>query len=516
MVAFDLRENRVRTLIAVGVISTAGAFSPAAPSVLHALLGGAIILVGALPLLFESFAGSRRSHKIFVCSGLAASVFYGLPVFLVSIWAERGRVIKFYDLPFANSELLFPLPVMILALTGLLVFVLSCLVCKSWLKRSSIQIRLPQPTSGIGIAALIWVLFTINFVYHFVPHLQQVPSFGQLALLLGPFSFACFLTFALRRQIGRWQVLAFALMQLLIFVKLFAVTLLAPLLTYGIVAFLVVWRVKERFPRYLVLITIIAVFISYNAAYSARAFTWQGGEYSARAFTWQGGEQAQVSSLSKALIIGSFIIYDLTGLTVGFLDFQKDLVDQQKQNRDHKYALQRMVQRIGHLAHLSVAINVTPKIIPYWQGSSYRPLLTSFIPRVLWPGKPTEKVGGVFARHYWQIYKDPALDPRAGSMSMNLPWMPELYVNFGVAGVIIGMSLFGVFLAMIDKLLNSGEASDLEAVTGLIILLPFVFPDSNFSVMMGSALPLMLFLWGYFKLGKWLCDRPWIQRRENS
>jgi len=48
------------------------------------------------------------------------------------------------------------------------------------------------------------------------------------------------------------------------------------------------------------------------------------------------------------------------------------------------------------LSAISLVKEKTPSIIPYWKGESYLPIFTKFIPRFLWPDKPTENMGQEF------------------------------------------------------------------------------------------------------------------------
>ena len=63
--------------------------------------------------------------------------------------------------------------------------------------------------------------------------------------------------------------------------------------------------------------------------------------------------------------------------------------------------------------------------------------------------------------------------------------------NFGLAGVLGGMALFGLLMALLDRVLNRPGARVPEAAVGIGLIAPLVYPESNFSVMTGS-LPLAL------------------------
>ena len=73
-----------------------------------------------------------------------------------------------------------------------------------------------------------------------------------------------------------------------------------------------------------------------------------------------------------------------------------------------------------------------------------------------------------------------------------------MYVNFGIWGVLIGMTLVGVLFGLLEAVFNRSEMSPLEFVIGTTILLPLFYQESNLSLMTGSMLPLTICFWLYF------------------
>ena len=115
------------------VVWIIGAFIAAdlAPSVLHSFLACAVVFVGAVPLLLELSSDKGSSSQIIISSCFAIGLLYGLPVFLVSIWAERGAGLEYYNLWFENTEKLFPIHVLILALAGVFSYVFVMIIILS-------------------------------------------------------------------------------------------------------------------------------------------------------------------------------------------------------------------------------------------------------------------------------------------------------------------------------------------------------------------------------------------------
>lgn len=141
---------------------------------------------------------------------------------------------------------------------------------------------------------------------------------------------------------------------------------------------------------------------------------------------------------------------------------------------------------------LSFVQSVTPDVIPYWEGYTYMPLFSKFIPRFLWPDKPVEEMGQEFGQRY------KILDTTDTSTSMNLPWMAELYANWGEQGVYIGYALFGILFSFINRYFNYSSNSDLNLIVSAAIIFQLVVHESNFSLQVGNipllAVSLVLFV----------------------
>ena len=148
-----------------------------------------------------------------------------------------------------------------------------------------------------------------------------------------------------------------------------------------------------------------------------------------------------------------------------------------------------LARRINHAALMEEVVRSTPERVPYWRGETYRPLLTSWIPRFLWPGKPREETGWTFGRRYEILKAD---DP---PQSINLPWMIEMYANFGGPGVVLGMGIVGVLFAFLEGFLSRSSMAPAEIAAGTAVVLPLFMQDSNFSLMTGSVVLLILAFW---------------------
>jgi hypothetical protein len=138
--------------------------------------------------------------------------------------------------------------------------------------------------------------------------------------------------------------------------------------------------------------------------------------------------------------------------------------------------------RSANLDLLADVIIRPPREIPYWGGQTYLSLVGSFVPRVLWPDKPTKELGQAFGHRYGYIGNSDT------NTALNLPILVEFYANFGIAGVIGGMFLVGLIYFVLDRTVNSPGQDSLHSLVGVVILIPLANIESDFSLGFGGLI----------------------------
>ena len=139
----------------------------------------------------------------------------------------------------------------------------------------------------------------------------------------------------------------------------------------------------------------------------------------------------------------------------------------------------------GRSANLDLLADViirTPSEIPYWGGETYLSLVGSFVPRVLWPDKPTKELGQAFGHRYTYIGTNDV------GTAMNLPILVEFYVNFGFLGVIFGMMIVGSIYYVLERILNNPGQDVMLSLVGVVILVPMANIESDFSLGFGGLI----------------------------
>jgi len=138
---------------------------------------------------------------------------------------------------------------------------------------------------------------------------------------------------------------------------------------------------------------------------------------------------------------------------------------------------------IGHIAFLTLGrsagadmffqfLDKTPSVYPFQYGKTFIRLLTSFVPRPFWPGKPWS-FGREFSDNYLGI---------PGSKAVFSPTaIGELYVNFHIAGVMLGFFLIGVFLKVIyHYCIKSGVTKEKVIIYAVILAKMHMLVDGPF------------------------------------
>jgi hypothetical protein len=147
------------------------------------------------------------------------------------------------------------------------------------------------------------------------------------------------------------------------------------------------------------------------------------------------------------------------------------------------------VSRINHLVTMAAIVRDTPARLPFIHGDSYRPLLTKWIPRALWPGKPEERLGNGWAQRYG------FLGEHDSGTSYNLPWEPEMFMNFGWPGVVGISFLLGVGYRLLWRRCMAQPETAIQYAIGLTLAQTLVFTESNFSLQVGTVVILGILLW---------------------
>ncbi len=456
----------------------------------HALLGLAIIWTGLTPGLIHLARppDERTPFPLMPLVGLFYTVFFGLPVFLTDILRlPETEYFAFYQTELAEISL----QALVLTLIGTILMFLSWSASKRFLWYRVPHIRLPDQIPNGRMQVLYWGLAASGLAYTVFPLLRTIPSIGQFLQPAFYLAFAGFYVLWKKNSLPRWQVAGYFLCVLPIWV----VVTLAETLLFPTILMIVLWvvlhsRMRERVPWGLIAAFSLIFMIIYPVSGFYRA------EIAARSTEVSTGEK--IAIIFRSVGHEYFYLHQRPAWHGGKEKIPKHFSSGENLKRFYK----GFVTRVSQILPFSHVVEQTPASVPYWGGLTYKPLITSLIPRILWPGKPKETIGNVFGHRYGFLEEG---DIRT---SVNIPWITELYANFGRSAVTIGMIVFGLFYGLLEKVMNEPGMAGAEWQIGAVILLPLAFPESNFSVMVGSVPPLLICLWLYFMIGMRLRAPP--------
>jgi hypothetical protein len=130
------------------------------------------------------------------------------------------------------------------------------------------------------------------------------------------------------------------------------------------------------------------------------------------------------------------------------------------------YSVRGFTRRLAMVNSVAVVVRDSPRWVPHAAGSTiFMPTLTYFIPRVLWPDKPVQS----FGREFGRIFRVTKSVTRDTYIAVTVPG--ELYWNYGLAGVILGMGLLGTGLRLIYRRYGAGLGKDHVCQAIYILLL---------------------------------------------
>lgn len=430
-------------------------------SIDKALLALGITWLGFLPSLLYLLDRNRPPMPFFPLVGLFYATSFGLPMF-----ASDLKLPDRWSLTNVSSTAL------ILVLLGIAGMTIAFFTSKSLLWKNFSPIRLPGPYPLGKLLTLLWLLLLSHLAFLCIPSVREIPSVGQLLDPIGYLAYGMFYIIWSRGYLSSPQIwlLLGVFLPLEIMQRLVSGAL-AQLMLLGLFMVIFIWYERKRIPITLVSITLI-FFMAFNSV---------KGEY--RYLTWAGGRFSQVSVMEKTQLFIDLAVrkYQYNGIS-----------SQDKNFYDSDF--NSVVSRTAHIVVFSEVVKDTPTRVAYWGGETYLPLITSYIPRILFPDKPTERTGNNFGRRYNY------LGSYDYTTSFNLPWIVEMYANFGDLGVLIGMPLVGLLLAFLEQKLNRPGMNPVEFGIGATVLFRLVYQESNFSLMTGSVITLSLALYVLFKV----------------
>jgi hypothetical protein len=235
----------------------------------------------------------------------------------------------------------------------------------------------------------------------------------------------------------------------------------AQAIVVGLALLLAYVQIRQRLWWTAIILGVLFVFIVRPAMMPFRMLTWTGGPF------------ANASRIEKLELFGTVVKGTLSG-----------------RFGNSKVVEQFTASRLCSICTLADVVRQTGSTVPYWNGESYYPLLFKPIPRFIWKNKPTENSGQTFGHRYGYISNDNF------TSAYNLPQTIEMYINFGLPGILIGSFLFGILYRYIEMMFFH-PGSGLGAVAlGAVVMSQLLIIESATSGLLGGLMISLLVVAG--------------------
>lgn len=156
------------------------------------------------------------------------------------------------------------------------------------------------------------------------------------------------------------------------------------------------------------------------------------------------------------------------------------------------------MQRLALINSVAIVVRDVPRWIPYARGETmFGPALGLMIPRFLWPGKPSYGIG----REFGEIFRVVSMLDNMTSIAATVPG--ELYWNFDLPGVLVGMALWGVLLRFLYRRYGEADGADpVRRAIHIVLLVQFAHFGGSLAAQMVTVVRSLILFEAYLWFGQ--------------
>ncbi len=150
-------------------------------------------------------------------------------------------------------------------------------------------------------------------------------------------------------------------------------------------------------------------------------------------------------------------------------------------------------ERFALINSVAIIEREVPRFVPYAKGETiFLPTLVFFVPRVFWADKPTYTFGRDFAVKFRAVS---ALDQET-RIAATVPG--ELYWNFDVPGILVGMALWGLVMrALYRRFAGSRHLDPVRRAVQVLLLIMFVHWAGGIAGDIVNLVRFLVLIWAY-------------------
>jgi hypothetical protein len=132
---------------------------------------------------------------------------------------------------------------------------------------------------------------------------------------------------------------------------------------------------------------------------------------------------------------------------------------------------QTFVERLSLKRSVETIVTKTRDTTPFQHGYTLTPLISTFVPRLIWPDKPSVAVGRIMNKEFRvSDVADTYISPSH---------LGELYWNFGWAGVVVGMTLIGLLLGYLGTRFDLAQAATITRLMVVVVTIRLMILGSE-------------------------------------
>lgn len=161
-------------------------------------------------------------------------------------------------------------------------------------------------------------------------------------------------------------------------------------------------------------------------------------------------------------------------------------LEEKEQITEGRAHTQNIFERVSVKNTVEVIVTKSGNGVAFRHGDTLASLLTAFIPRIIWPDKPGIQVGLLVAKEFFP--------GESQDVNLSPSHLGELYWNFGWLGVLLGMPLIGVVLAVVGSRCNLAESVTLTRVLVLLVTIQIIVQGFEASIAIQYSVWLRLLL----------------------
>jgi hypothetical protein len=147
-------------------------------------------------------------------------------------------------------------------------------------------------------------------------------------------------------------------------------------------------------------------------------------------------------------------------------------------------AINQSIARVALLPQTANVIEQTPSVVPYQNGWLYSYMVVSFIPRFIWPEKPSVSE----ANRFYQVAYGLTAEEELNSTTISAGLLAEGFINFGWVGVVGIMFAVGIFFDFYQRTFLAESAGVLMNGIGLILLPGFLAIEAQMALYLSGII----------------------------